>query len=102
MMANKKLYAVCSPDFIGMNLGYCSSQSLNKQTKKPQINSDSRKSKTRLKSKISAGFVWIWYSICDPAGIRTQDPYIKSVMLYQLSYGIIPFFKEGAKIELFV
>jgi hypothetical protein len=25
---------------------------------------------------------------CDPAGIRTQDPYIKSVMLYQLSYGI--------------
>jgi hypothetical protein len=26
---------------------------------------------------------------CDPAGIRTQGPYIKSVMLYQLSYGII-------------
>ena len=26
--------------------------------------------------------------ICDPAGIRTQDHYIKSVMLYQLSYGI--------------
>lgn len=25
---------------------------------------------------------------CDPAGIRTQDPYIKSVMLYRLSYGI--------------
>ena len=25
----------------------------------------------------------------DPAGTRTQDPYIKSVMLYQLSYGII-------------
>ena len=25
----------------------------------------------------------------DPAGIRTQDPYIKSVLLYQLSYGII-------------
>jgi hypothetical protein len=25
----------------------------------------------------------------DPAGIRTQDPYIKSVMLYQLSYGIV-------------
>ena len=24
----------------------------------------------------------------DPAGIRTQDPYIKSVMLYQLSYEI--------------
>ncbi len=28
-------------------------------------------------------------AICDPAGIRTQDPYIKSVMLYQLSYGIL-------------
>ena len=27
----------------------------------------------------------------DPAGIRTQDPNIKSVMLYQLSYGIITF-----------
>ena len=27
-------------------------------------------------------------SSSDPAGIRTQDPYIKSVLLYQLSYGI--------------
>jgi tetratricopeptide (TPR) repeat protein len=27
-------------------------------------------------------------SLSDPAGIRTQDPYIKSVLLYQLSYGI--------------
>ncbi len=27
-------------------------------------------------------------NLCDPAGIRTQDPYIKSVMLYQLSYGV--------------
>jgi hypothetical protein len=25
----------------------------------------------------------------DPAGIRTQDPHIKSVMLYRLSYGIM-------------
>jgi hypothetical protein len=25
----------------------------------------------------------------DPAGTRTQDPNIKSVMLYRLSYGII-------------
>ncbi len=31
------------------------------------------------------------FLICDPAGIRTQDPYIKSVMLYQLSYEILPF-----------
>jgi hypothetical protein len=27
--------------------------------------------------------------ICDPAGTRTQDPYIKSVLLYQLSYQIL-------------
>ena len=26
---------------------------------------------------------------CDPAGARTQDPNIKSVVLYQLSYWII-------------
>jgi len=41
----------------------------------------------------------------DPAGIRTQDPYIKSVLLYQLSYGILPFFEinfvfeSDAKVE---
>ncbi len=35
---------------------------------------------------------------CDPAGIRTQDPNIKSVMLYQLSYGILLLKFEGAKI----
>ena len=30
-----------------------------------------------------------WFSyFCDPAGTRTQDPNIKSVVLYQLSYGI--------------
>ena len=32
---------------------------------------------------------FIWFGTSDPAEIRTQDPYIKSVMLYQLSYGII-------------
>ena len=31
------------------------------------------------------GFKWV---VGDSAGIRTQDHYIKSVMLYQLSYGI--------------
>lgn len=35
--------------------------------------------------------------LCDPAGIRTQDPYIKSVLLYQLSYRII----SRAKIKAF-
>ena len=33
-------------------------------------------------------------SLSDPAGIRTQDPYIKSVLLYQLSYGILCFFRN--------
>ena len=28
-------------------------------------------------------------AFCDPAGTRTQGPYIKSVLLYQLSYEII-------------
>ena len=34
------------------------------------------------------GFIRFDVVSCDPAGIRTQDHYIKSVMLYQLSYGI--------------
>jgi hypothetical protein len=34
------------------------------------------------------GFVRFDIESGDPAGIRTQDPNIKSVMLYQLSYGI--------------
>ena len=29
------------------------------------------------------------FNLSDPAGARTQDPYIKSVLLYQLSYGIM-------------
>ena len=43
--------------------------------------------------------------LSDPAGIRTQDPYIKSVLLYQLSYGILLFFEvtfvvwSDAKVE---
>ncbi len=39
-------------------------------------------------------------TFCDPAGTRTQDPYIKSVLLYQLSYGIA--IKAGAKIGIFL
>ena len=31
-------------------------------------------------------FPLLW---CDPAGTRTQGPYIKSVLLYRLSYEII-------------
>ena len=32
-----------------------------------------------------------FFVLSDPAGTRTQGPYIKSVLLYQLSYQIIPF-----------
>ena len=32
--------------------------------------------------------------VCDPAGTRTQDPYIKSVLLYQLSYRILAKYKQ--------
>ncbi len=37
----------------------------------------------------------------DPAGIRTQGPYIKSVVLYQLSYEIILLLKAAANIHIF-
>ena len=38
---------------------------------------------------------------CDPAGARTQDPNIKSVVLYQLSYRVISL-NEGANIKRFI
>ena len=44
---------------------------------------------------------WLFLLSSDPAGIRTQDPNIKSVMLYQLSYGIVTVSVfGGANIEL--
>ena len=45
------------------------------------------KAKTLLIVRLQ-GFIRFVSHFCDPAGIRTQDHYIKSVMLYQLSYGI--------------
>ena len=33
----------------------------------------------------------------EPAGTRTQGPYIKSVLLYQLSYEFIPLRKRECK-----
>jgi hypothetical protein len=45
---------------------------------------------TKSQSKlILADFVVGCVPLSDPAGTRTQDPYIKSVLLYQLSYGIL-------------
>ena len=41
------------------------------------------------KTKKASDFSEAFRFRSDPAGIRTQDPYIKSVLLYQLSYGII-------------
>gem|GEM_PF-4091411 len=43
------------------------------------------------KATFLSGFLLVWILLRDPAGIRTQDHYIKSVMLYQLSYGILLF-----------
>ena len=37
----------------------------------------------------------VLFCLSDPAGIRTQDPYIKSVLLYQLSYGILFFLNNS-------
>ena len=45
-----------------------------------------------LKKPLSIDFRGFQLRTGDPAGIRTQDHYIKSVMLYQLSYGIVPTF----------
>ena len=44
---------------------------------------------------------WLFLLSSDPAGTRTQDPNIKSVMLYRLSYEIIfdVSVKSGANIE---
>ena|GEM_PF-6001467 len=38
------------------------------------------------------------YGLRDLAGVRTQDPHIKSVMLYQLSYQVL-FLIAGANIK---
>lgn len=40
------------------------------------------------------------FLVCDPAGARTQDPNIKSVVLYLLSYRVSLF--EAAKLRLFL
>ena len=44
--------------------------------------------------------------ICDPGGVRTHDPQIKSLLLYQLSYGVGKYVNErcsflfcGAKLK---
>ncbi len=37
---------------------------------------------------MSARGVAAWSTFGEPAGIRTQDPMIKSHVLYQLSYGL--------------
>ena len=53
--------------------------------------------------KIKKGqVIKITQPFCDPTGARTQDPIIKSDVLYQLSYRvIIPFLNGGAKIVSF-
>lgn len=58
------------------------------KAKKPRLNKKSPFFKGLLRQKTEADDVTT-VVVCDPAGIRTQDHYIKSVMLYQLSYGIV-------------
>jgi hypothetical protein len=57
--------------------------------------SDSKTAYKQKRASFSRGSYFKTFDLlgglCDPAGIRTQDPNIKSVMLYQLSYGIILF-----------
>ena len=43
---------------------------------------------TFCQTRFSIVFDNVNCSLSDPAGTRTQDPYIKSVLLYQLSYRI--------------
>jgi hypothetical protein len=50
----------------------------NEETKEPEMKKGFRKTPKP-------------FCFCDPAGTRTQGPYIKSVLLYQLSYGILHF-----------
>ena len=50
-----------------------------------------------INKKISRN--WLIFCFGDPAGARTQDPNIKSVVLYLLSYRVILF--AGAKVRLF-
>ena len=45
--------------------------------------------KGRMKTKIPDRFSSVRDLFCDPAGARTQDPNIKSVVLYLLSYRVI-------------
>jgi hypothetical protein len=50
----------------------------------------------KIKSRLFKGGFMFGFS--DPAGTRTQGPYIKSVLLYQLSYEIF-FIMESARMK---
>ena len=50
---------------------------------------DNNKNKKPRKVSACGAYEQFVFLISDPAGTRTQGPYIKSVLLYQLSYGII-------------
>ena len=67
----------------------------NKSYRTPRINNGvlllCRNNKGSAKKKWEGQLFCLSFPSSDPAGIRTQDPYIKSVMLYRLSYGIICF-----------
>ena len=56
--------------------------------------------KTKKDAAIASFFMTPVEPFCDPAGIRTQDPIIKSDVLYQLSYRVCNHFLiAGANIR---
>ena len=42
------------------------------------------------------------FIFCDPVGTRTQGPYIKSVLLYQLSYEINRMFSRTGRKDMYI
>ncbi len=48
---------------------------------------------------VSTNFTTRANKFCDPTGARTRDPYIKSVLLYQLSYRVFIYLNEAANID---
>jgi hypothetical protein len=54
---------------------------------------------TKKRKGALASYYSLTHLFGDPAGIRTQDPYIKSVLLYQLSYRTSTASKAGANIK---
>ena len=59
------------------------------RTQKVALSCRNAVSENSLKTKIASNYIRSGFlKFCDPAEARTQDPQIKSLLLYQLSYGV--------------